>query len=246
MQGKENQQAALHFLSASSITAIIPAYNEAAGIGGVLDVLAEVACLSEIIVIDDGSTDRTAELARKQVQKDSRFRLISHAENQGKGQAILTGWAAAHSPVLLTLDADLIGLNPGQVRELTLPVVKKRVDMTIGLFRGGYWRTDLGHRATPWLSGQRCFRSDLLRDISVEASAGYGFETAITIAAKKRGCRIQHVVLRGVTHPPSETHRGFLFGTQIRSRMYTQIIRAWYLASKWPGVIARLKDWASD
>jgi glycosyltransferase involved in cell wall biosynthesis len=227
------------------IAAIIPAYNEAAGIGKVLSILRQVDLLAEIIVIDDGSVDGTTHEIEKCAALDPRIRAICHTENRGKGQAIISGWRATRAPLLVTLDADLVGLKPEQVVELILPVLEKQADMTLGLFRHGYWQTEYSHRVTPWLTGQRCFRAELLKSVSLPAAAGYGFETALTVVARRYRWRCIRVPLEGVSHPPSESHRGFWRGIATRSKMYAQIVRAWYVAIGWERKIARLKHWAS-
>ncbi|MEM3432732.1 MAG: glycosyltransferase family 2 protein [Candidatus Methanomethyliaceae archaeon] len=223
----------------SSISAIIPAYNEKGRIGKVLAVLRQVECLSEILVVDDGSTDQTGEEAQREVGSDPRFRLIRLDKNLGKGQALFTGWQHARSNYLLLLDADLIGLTPLHIIALMQPVLEGRADMTLGLFRGGYWRTDLSHILTPWLSGQRCLRAELFRYISPKAAAGYGFETALTVAAQQHHWRCQAVILRGVSHVPSENHRGLWRGLATRSKMYAHIVRAWFQAEGWRHAISQ-------
>lgn len=214
------------------LSAILPAYNEAEGMGGVLAVLHQVPALDEIIVVDDGSQDDTARVTRQAARQDARIRLIQQPSNLGKGQAIFTAAATTRAPFLLLLDADLMNLNPGHVEDLIEPVLSGRADMSIGLFRSGHLNTDLAHRATPWLSGQRCLKADLLRNIDVQAAAGYGFETALTISTRQEHARTQVVFMSGVWHPPSEFHRGFWQGVAQRTRMYLHILRAWRTARR--------------
>jgi glycosyltransferase involved in cell wall biosynthesis len=228
-----------------AVTALLPAYNEAKNIAQVLSVLCEVVELGEIIVVDDGSADGTAAIAQAWAVRDPRVRLIRHLANRGKGEAVFSGANATRATFLLMVDADLRGLAPGHIRALIQPVLEGQADMTLGLFRGGQWNTTLSHRLTPWLTGQRCFRTSLLRFVSVPAAAGYGVETALTIAARQRGYRCAKVPWHGVSHPPSESHRGLLNGVNNRVRMYSQIIRAWYLASGSRQLIARLRQWLS-
>ncbi len=223
--------------SSHTISAIVPAYNESHRIGKVLAVLRQVDCLSEIIIVDDGSTDNTAQEAQHVVNGDQRFKIIYHEKNQGKGQALFTGWRVASSNYLITLDADLIGLTPLHIVALIQPVIEGKADMTLGLFRGGYWRTDLSHILTPWLTGQRCLRSELFHYISPTAAAGYGFETALTVAAQQHRWRCQPVIWHGVSHVPSETHRGLLRGLTTRAKMYAHILRAWIRAKGWRQII---------
>ena len=225
------------------ISVIIPAYNEAGRIGQVLQVLSQVKRLSEIIVVDDGSKDGTASAARRAAEADARIRLIVHNENRGKGEAILSGWRTSRSACLLLLDADLIGLSPTNVEELIQPVISGQAEMTLGLFIGGWWITDLSHWLTPWLTGQRCFRAKLLRYLPAQSAAGYGFETALSMVARQRGWRCQPIALKGVSHLPSEIHRGFWPGVRNRARMWRQILHAWYLISAWQRVVTWIRLW---
>jgi hypothetical protein len=213
-----------------TIAAIIPAYNEAGRIGQVLRVLHDVKYLAEIIIVDDGSTDSTVQESILEAASDSRIRLVRQTANLGKGQAILTGWQSTRVNILLMLDADLCGLTSQHILDLCQPVLDGRADMTIGLFRGGHWKTDLSHWATPWLSGQRCLRADLLKKISWDAAAGYGIETALTVAAQLYDWKIMKVTWQGAWHTPSENRCGYWRGMGRRGKMYLQILRAWYVA----------------
>ena len=211
------------------IAAILPTYNEGGRISAVLDVLREVGHLSEIIVVDDGSSDNTSEHVMESAKFDQRIRLLRHPCNLGKGQAIFTAWRNTQATYLLLLDSDLINLKPGHVWSLIEPVINNNADMTLGLFWGGKIYTDFAHWATPWLTGQRCLCSEILFLVSEEAARGYGFEIAVSVTAQKYGYRIRLVPLKGVWHPPSEFHRGWLPGIPWRIRMYKEIVRAWWL-----------------
>lgn len=217
-------------LSAHKIAVIIPAYNESQTVGRVLQALEQVSDLSEIIVVDDGSRDGTFRQCELAAQTNPRLRIIQHRANLGKGQAIFSGWSATGAPFLLLLDADLFGLTTNHVHDLIRPVLAGQADMTIGLFKGGHFRTDLSHWATPWLSGQRCLRAELLKSVSWEAASGYGIETALTVAAQMDGWRVAKVPLRGMWHKPSEDRRGYWSGAMTRGKMYLHIVRAWYIA----------------
>jgi len=224
-----------------TLAAIIPVYDEAGRVGQVLSVLREVACLKEIIVVDDGSTDSTLDEVNQCANLDARIRVLSHTNNRGKGHAVHTGMNATRTTHLLMLDGDLVDLQPHHIHGLIQPVIDGEADMTLGLFRGGRYKTDLSHRFVPWLTGQRCLRKDLFRYVSLDAADGYGIETALTVASRQQGWRCQHVVLRGVDHPPSEFHRGVWRGIKMRAKMYAQILRAFYLASRWKCLIRRIR-----
>jgi glycosyltransferase involved in cell wall biosynthesis len=217
------------------IAAIVPTYNEELNVSGVLDVLHATSQLDEIILVDDGSSDGTVEILRQAASVDRRIRVIQHEQNMGKGQAIFTGWAATTASILLLLDADLKDLKPEHVEALLKPVLEARADMTLGLFRGGHFNTDISHRLTPFLTGQRGLRAEVLKSISHEAAAGYGFEVALTVAAGQNSYRTRVVPLNGVWHPSSEIRAergGYWHGKLWRFRMYGQILRAWYIATR--------------
>lgn len=215
----------------NSVSVIIPAYNEGQRISRVLQVLREVDFIEKIFVVDDGSKDNTAEVVTACQSQDARIMLIRKNNNLGKGQAIITAWELTKTPYILMLDADLKGLRPEHVQNLCAPVLHGKADMTIGLFRHGHFATDFSHWITPWLSGQRCLRSELFECVSDEASRGYGIETALTVLSHQMHLKVVRVYLIGMSHPPGEIHRGSLPGILNRIRMYRQIIHAWYLAS---------------
>jgi glycosyltransferase involved in cell wall biosynthesis len=217
------------------IAAIIPTYNEELNVLGVLEILRATSILDEIILVDDGSSDKTVEILRQAALVDRRIQVIQHERNKGKGQAIFSGWAATCAPIILLLDADLKDLTPSHIQILLAPVIEHRADMTLGLFRGGHFGTDFSHWLTPFLTGQRGLRADLLKYVSREAAAGYGFEVALTVAASQRNFRTRLVALKGVWHPSSEfrTERGGYWNGKLwRFRMYGQIIRAWFIATR--------------
>ena len=89
-----------------TISAIIPAYNEENTIAAVINTLKKVSDIQEIIVVSDGSEDKTAQIARER-----QVTVIELPKNMGKGAAIKTGLDASKGEVLLFLDADLIGLK---------------------------------------------------------------------------------------------------------------------------------------
>jgi glycosyltransferase involved in cell wall biosynthesis len=215
-----------------TISAIIPAYNEESRIGLVVEVLCKIGKLNEIVIVDDGSMDGTVKEAVRAAQGDQRLIIHHNEQNLGKGQAVYNGWKASSSSVLLLLDADLINLDVEHVLDLIGPVLNDSVDMTIGYFIGGYWRADLAHRITPWLSGQRCLRSVLLRSISWEAAEGYGFETALTMAARENNWKCGKVPLVTLTHPLGEIPRGGYHGWGTKFLLFYQVFRAWYLSRK--------------
>ena len=121
------------------VAVIIPAFNEEARIGAVLRVAASTPLVSEVIVVDDGSSDKTASVARR-----FNVRTETLPRNVGKGGAMLHGaLCATGADVIVFLDADLIGLHPEHIEALAYPVVSGESSMAIGQFVGGRGVTDL-------------------------------------------------------------------------------------------------------
>jgi glycosyltransferase involved in cell wall biosynthesis len=223
----------------SALTAIVPAYNECGRISKVLYVLLQAQIVDEIIVVDDGSTDGMTEEVLELSQSNPRLKFLRHSANRGKGQAIFTGLYTSNSPVLLLLDADLINLTVQHVEALVHPVLSGEADMTIGLFQQGSLWTDLSHRATPWLSGQRCVRADLIRYLPKQSAQGYGFETCLTILARQKKWRVKRVPWIGVTHMVGLLQRNRWSGFQRKAMMYRDIFWSWLvieLGWSWPGL----------
>jgi putative flippase GtrA len=96
--------------SNSSLSVVLPAYNEeqviASTISGVLDVLSRWRLNFEVLVINDGSTDRTGAIAAAQALAHHQVRLITHPTNQGYGAALASGFAAATKNLTLFMDSD--------------------------------------------------------------------------------------------------------------------------------------------
>jgi len=197
---------------------IIPAYNEEATIADV--VAAVIPAGFDVLVVDDGSTDGTANAA-----KNAGARVIRLPDNRGKGAAYAAGLKAVDTPFVILLDADLIGLKTEHLYVLLEPVVHGDADMTVGVFRGGRWLSDIGNRITPQLSGQRALKAGLLRKLPGLAESRYDVELKLTRFARQQGWRVRYVPLHGVGQRLKEEKRGLVAGLLHRLRMYLQILK---------------------
>ena len=196
---------------------VIPAYNEEGTVESVIR--AALSVTPDVTVISDGSTDATADVARK-----AGARVIEFPVNRGKGAAMQEGMDSSPCDVIVFLDGDLLGLEPRHIRELMAPVLDGRADMAVGVFRSGRKATDLAQRISPWLSGQRAIRREAFKDIDLR-DARFGAEVALTDYARQRGARVVMVPLYNVTHRMKEEKRGVIPGVIQRARMYADVIR---------------------
>lgn len=202
------------------VAAILPAYNEESRITPVLEAMVQAPELSEIWVISDGSSDGTYEAAAAVAG----VRAIRLPENRGKGAAMTAGALLANADALLFMDADLQGLHPDHVADLVRPVLSGEAEMSVGIFHGGRFLTDLAQRLAPRISGQRCILRDAFLRASHVSELRYGVEMALYRHAQAEGMRIASVPLSGITHPMKEEKIGLLRGGVARSRMYYEVI----------------------
>jgi hypothetical protein len=202
------------------VTAIVPAYNEAQNIANVLTVLKRVPEIDEIIVVDDGSEDNTADVARQ-----LGVMVTQLPTNQGKGAAMMRGAQLARGDIVLFLDADLVGLTVPHVQQLLEPICRGDTDATVGIFEGGRISTDWAQAVAPFLSGQRALRRQLLQEFDQWDVNGYGVELQPHRQLKRMGKAPTAVLLHEVTQVVKEEKLGLVKGLAARMRMYWEILR---------------------
>ncbi len=203
------------------IAAVIPAYNEEATIGAVLDVVRTHPLIREIIVVSDGSTDCTAAVARKRKE----VQVIELDKNRGKGGALMVGIKATDARMLLFLDADLIGLQKAHLDNLLQPLMESGADMVIGLFKEGRMATDLALKVAPHLAGQRALKRNIIDEIDDLEMTRFGVEVALNNYVKENNCRLEQVYLKDLTHVMKEEKRGLIRGVASRLQMYWDIVK---------------------
>jgi len=200
------------------VTVLIPAFNEEATIAAVVEAAREAGF--PVVVADDGSSDRTAEIAAA-----AGASVVRLEQNQGKGGAYAAGLKLVATPYLILLDADLVGLRPEHLQALLEPVISGEAEMSVGVFRGGRFLSDIGNRVTPQLSGQRAMKTELLRSLPDLQKSRYDVELKLTRWAKENGWRVKYIPLHGLGQRLKEEKRGLLAGFLHRIKMYFQILR---------------------
>lgn len=202
--------------------AIIPAYNERARIGRVLQTALATRGVDEVLVVVDGATDDTAQIAAQ----FAGVRVIPLTVNIGKGGAMAVGVQNTRADVLLFLDADLTGLEPRHLRAVLHPVQRGWCDMTVGIFHGGRFWSDTAQRFTPEFSGQRAMRREVFEAIRAPHEFRLGIEVALNHAAHRLDARVVRVMLDGVSHYHKEEKLGIVRGAAARAKMYAEMGRA--------------------
>ncbi len=206
------------------VSVLIPAYNEEKTITDVIMAAKECEVVDEIIVIDDGSTDSTYEKAEK-----TGVKVIKLPRNIGKGGALKKGIDESRGEIIVFLDADLIGLKPKHIEALVKPVMEGDVGMTVGIFKKGRKTTDLSQYLTPFLSGQRAIKRNLLLKFDKIEFTKYGIEVALTKYAKRENIKVEFVDLYDITHLMKEEKRGLIRGFLERLKMYYQLLRQFFI-----------------
>jgi hypothetical protein len=196
------------------VSFVLPSYNEEANIVTALDRTLKAArrlCAAfEIVVIDDGSTDRTADLVQRASAQEPSIKLVSHGTNRGYGEALRSGFAAAQFDFVFFTDAD----NQFDMNELELLLVwADRADVVAGyrkvrrdpfMRRVNAWGWN---RIVRWLfyvpvrdidCAFKLFRRQVLQQIDIESS-GAMINTEVMVKLARSGCTIVEV---GVSHFP--------------------------------------------
>lgn len=205
------------------IGAIIPAYDEGPRLGQVLDAVIRWPRLNHAVVVDDGSHDDTAIVARHYG-----LPVLQHPRNLGKGAALQTGLATMKDiDIVLFLDADLVGLRESHLEDLIRPILEDpAVGMTIGTFKKGRWQVDLQQRLFAILNGQRALTRSFLDQLPDLSWSRFGVEVLISNLAKKTNTPTKEVFLFGLTHVLKEEKFGFYRGFRARLQMYREALRA--------------------
>ncbi|MEX2148994.1 MAG: glycosyltransferase family 2 protein [Steroidobacteraceae bacterium] len=201
------------------VSAVIPAFNESNTIGGVIGPLLGHPLVDEIIVVDDGSTDGTAECARS-----CGVTVISMPANVGKASAMAQGVRAAKHDIILFSDADVIGLTPEMITQIVTPVVSGEYGMYVGIRgRKTYWANRLLH-FTPILGGERALTRALWNHVPPTYKKNFQIEIALNFFAKQLGQKMGFTVVHGLSQVIKETKRGVWLGLWQRLLMIRDIV----------------------
>jgi len=196
---------------------IIPVYNEERTIKKILDKVLTSPIEKEVIVVDDGSTDKTGDILK---DYEKRIKILTHRKNLGKGSAIRTGLKHAKGKIVLIQDADL-EYDPSDYQNLIKPILEKKAKVVYGsrwlrkrraepsLFYFGTqfltWVTNLlyGTEITDESCGYKVFDTKLLKSLSLK-SKGFEFCPEVTAKLAKKSVQITEVPIKYTPRSISE------------------------------------------
>jgi glycosyltransferase involved in cell wall biosynthesis len=193
------------------LSVVIPSYNEEATIAHVVQKVLRLEAVAEVIVVNDCSKDRTAEIVRELALADPRVRLLQHDVNRGKTAALKTGFAELRGDIVIVQDADL-EYDPTEIPDVIQPILDGKADVVYGsrfLVRKAsrvlYFYHYLANKTLTFTSnlftninltdvetGYKAFRSEIMRNMTI-TSSGFGFEIEVTAKVAKLRCAIYEV-----------------------------------------------------
>ena len=197
------------------LSVVIPCYNEASSLEGLIQSVLQVDLPdieTEILLVDDGSTDGSWQIAQRLAEFQPEISLLRHEKNQGKGAALRTAFAQVQGDIVVIQDADL-EYDPNEYPKLLAPILSGRADVVFGSrFRTGdssrvlYFWHSVANRLLTTFSNiftqinltdmetcYKMFRSEVLQKIQLKESR-FGVEPEITAkVAHLPGVRIYEV-----------------------------------------------------
>ena len=190
------------------LSVVVPVYNEEQTLAAIVDKLLLVPRLLEIVIVDDCSTDRTAEILAGLSAKYSQIQTTRHRKNGGKTEALKTGFRLTRGEIVIVQDADL-EYDPQEIPDVIAPILNGHADVVFGsrfLVRKAtrvlYFYHYLGNKLLTFLSNlatninltdvetcYKAFRGDIIRQMRINSS-GFGFEIEVTAKVAKLKCAI--------------------------------------------------------
>ena len=195
------------------LSVVVPVYNEAATVRGVLELVLAQRPVQELIVVDDASKDGSWEVLQSLAKTEPRVKLHRHAVNQGKGAALRTGFTHATAPLVIIQDADL-EYDPHEYYRLLKPILAGKADVVFGSRFAGtgmhrvlyYWHS-VGNKVLTTLSNMftnlnlsdmetcyKVFKREIIQKLTLEEPR-FGFEPEITAKVARLGVPIYEVAI---------------------------------------------------
>ena len=211
------------------LSILIPVLNEEATLEEIIEQVQKTPFEKELVIVDDGSTDRTPEMLKELQERYDNIRVFRHEKNSGKGAAIATALNNFEGDVVLIQDADL-EYSPEDYPALLKPIEEGHADVVYGsrFLGGSYGRVHLYHHylgnrlltiisnlvtnlnLTDMETCYKAFRADVARRLDIQSN-GFALEPEITCKVAKMKARIYEVPVR-------YAGRDYAAGKKIRPR----------------------------
>ncbi len=225
------------------LSVVVPVYNERETIREILRRIRDVPVPTEIIVVDDGSTDGTREVLRE-MEFDGDLQVLYHERNRGKGASLKTGFARATGDIVIIQDADL-EYDPAEYRRLIQPIVEGVADvvygsrfLAVGPHRVLYYWHRVANRVLTILSNMftdlnltdmetcyKVFRREVIEAILPTLKQNrFGIDPELTAKVARRKYRIYEL---GITYFGRTYQEGKKIGFWDAMRVFYCIFRYW-------------------
>lgn len=200
---------------------IIPIFNEKERIGFVIRSVQKSKLVNEIVCVDDGSTDGSAEFVGKNFKN---VKVIKIGKNKGKANAVLVGAKSAKNNILLILDADLIKIESVKIDYAISRFIKENLDLIVFKMKNFFPVSKL-LRHDILISGNYVIgKSDLIKLFQNKKPVGYELEIAINQYMMDNGKKVATVAFDSEGYSPVKK-RGLVWAIKRDLKMYPDILR---------------------
>ena len=208
------------------VVAVVPALNEERTVGSVLMALLESKYFNEVILVDDGSEDRTAEIGR---EMGAKVISLPQKGGSGKGNAMKQGVLNTDAEMIAFFDADLKNLSVENVSLLVEPVLKRQAAMSVGIRERRGWGkiSEFFIKIDPLtaIAGERVMERRVFESIPADFIKGFMVETAMNYYCLANNLPVRYVKLKGLSITVKEKKWGFLKGFFARLKMFGELLK---------------------
>jgi len=190
------------------ISVIVSVYNEEKTIKNIILSLLNISIVDEIIIVNDGSIDKTSYILEN-LEKKYDIKIINNIINRGKGYAMYRGVKIAKEELIVFIDADINNLKSEHIESLALPIINGEADMVLGQPS----ETMINKKINPFkpLTGQRSLRKrDIFPVLKKMKNSRFGVETLLNIHFAANNKKIKNIFLHGLGHPTKFHKTSFL------------------------------------
>jgi glycosyltransferase involved in cell wall biosynthesis len=200
-----------------AIDAIVPARNEVSTVAAVVEACRGCRYVREVIVVDDGSEDATADVARVAGAK-----VVPLVSTGSKAHAMEAGVEASDADAILFVDADCLALTARHLDEICEPYVAGRAAMSIGWFDYGFWNPVVLRLAPT--TGERIIPRWVFEAVPPFKREGYTIELMINEVVAENRLPTTARIMDGVTHRTKRDKLGRLAGIRETWRMFWKLV----------------------